>query len=97
MPIGLRANHSLCGDIACGPRAILDHEWLAESLGQPLADQARDDVSRAAGGKTDDNPYRSRRIRESTGKAAAPAARCKNVRRGSFIGVLLPHRLIARA
>src|SRR5262245_4705237 len=27
-----------------------------------------------------------------TGNAAAPAARCKNWRRGSFIGVILPDR-----
>src|SRR6266540_7118255 len=27
---------------------------------------------------------------DTAGSAAAPAARCKNVRRGSFIGVLLP-------
>ena len=31
--------------------------------------------------------------RGKTGSAAAPAARCKNLRRGSFIGVLLPDRL----
>src|SRR6266540_4277587 len=30
---------------------------------------------------------------DTAGSAAAPAARCKNVRRGSFIGVLLPDRL----
>src|SRR4030095_7835428 len=32
-------------------------------------------------------------MRETTGSAAAPAARCRNFRRGSFIGVLLPDRL----
>src|SRR5262245_21405680 len=32
-------------------------------------------------------------MRDTAGSAAAPAARCKNVRRGSFIGVLLPDRL----
>src|SRR5258707_7641541 len=30
---------------------------------------------------------------DAIGRAAVPAARCRNVRRGSFIGVLLPDRL----
>src|SRR6516162_6463117 len=32
-------------------------------------------------------------MRETAGSVAAPAARCKNLRRGSFIAVLLPDRL----
>src|SRR5262245_27108596 len=32
-------------------------------------------------------------MRDRAGSAAAPAARCRKFRRGSFIGVLLPHRL----
>src|SRR5215831_15604960 len=32
-------------------------------------------------------------MRGTTGSAAAPAARCKKFRRGSFIGILLPDRL----
>ena len=32
-------------------------------------------------------------MRGTTGSAAAPAARCRKCRRGSFIGILLPDRL----
>src|SRR5262245_13915110 len=32
-------------------------------------------------------------MRGTTGSAAAPAARCRKFRRGSFIGILLPDRL----
>jgi hypothetical protein len=35
---------------------------LAEALGQPLTDQAREDVRRAAPGKADDDAHRPRRI-----------------------------------
>ena len=49
-------------DIAAGARPVLDDEWLTEPLRQPLSDQARDDVGRAAGGKADDDAHRPRRI-----------------------------------
>ena len=49
-----RAHDRLGGDIAAGARPVLDDEWLAEPLRQPLTDQAREDVVRAAGGKADD-------------------------------------------
>ena len=41
-----RAHDRLGADIAAGARPVLDDEWLAEPLRQPLADQARDDVGR---------------------------------------------------
>ena len=46
-----RTHDRLGGDIAAGARPVLDDELLAEPLRQPLTDQARDDVGRAAGGK----------------------------------------------
>src|SRR4030088_340221 len=47
----------LGGDITAGARSVLDHEWPAEPLRQPLTDQTREDVVRPAGGKTDDNAH----------------------------------------
>ena len=41
-----RAHDRLGADIAAGARPVLDDEWLAEPLRQPLTHQARDDVGR---------------------------------------------------
>ena len=60
--VGGRAHDGFGGDIAGGARPVLDDEWLAEPLRQPLADQAREDVIRATGGKADDQAHRPRRI-----------------------------------
>ena len=57
-----RAHDRLGGDIAASARPVLDDELLAEPLRQPLTDQARDDVGRAAGGEADDDAHRPRRI-----------------------------------
>ena len=54
MAVGGRLHDCLGGDIAAGARTVLDNEWLAEPLRQPLADQARNDVGDAASGKADD-------------------------------------------
>ena len=43
--VGRRTHDRLGGDIAASTRAVLDDEWLAEPLRQPLTHQARDDVS----------------------------------------------------
>ena len=40
----------------------MTNELLAEPLRQPLPDQAREDVGRAAGGEADDQPHRPRWI-----------------------------------
>ena len=47
-----RAHDRLGADIAAGTRAVFDDEWLAEPLRQPLSDQPRDNVGRAAGGRS---------------------------------------------
>src|SRR5262245_25166388 len=49
-------------DIAAGTRPVLDDEWLAEPFRKPLTHQAREDVGRPTGGKTDDDAHRPRRI-----------------------------------
>jgi hypothetical protein len=75
-----------------------DKATVAKGIEQllDLIDAARGDVVSAAGSKADDNAYRPRRVglrpcdarhRRQRGSAAAPAARHKNVRRGSFIAV----------
>ncbi len=71
-----RAHDRLGGDIAAGARPVFDDELLAEPLRQPLADQARDDVGRAAGGKADDDAHRPRRIGlRPCDRATRPGAR----------------------
>ena len=53
----------LGGDIAAGARPVLDDEWLAEPLRQPLTHQARGDVeSQPPGAKPTINAHRPRRI-----------------------------------
>src|SRR5262245_18148566 len=71
---GRRVNHEECvavwrrlhdylgSDIGAGAHPILDDERLAEALGELLADQARDHVGSAAGGITDNDAHRPRRI-----------------------------------
>src|SRR5262249_54181886 len=60
--IGRRTHDRLGSDFAAATRPVLDDEWLAEPLGEPLAHQARDDVTWAAGSKADDDAHRPRRI-----------------------------------
>ncbi len=55
-------HHGLGGDVATGPGPVLNDELLAEPFGQPLRQQARCDVGRAASGETDDDAHRLRRI-----------------------------------
>jgi hypothetical protein len=43
-------------------RSALDDEWLAETLRQPLTNQAREDVGWPAGRKADHDPHRPRRV-----------------------------------
>src|SRR6516225_8151517 len=62
MAVGGRTRDRLGGDFPLGTRAVLDDEGLPEALGEPLADQAREDVGRAAGRKANDDAHRSRRI-----------------------------------
>src|SRR5215831_4674343 len=61
--VGGRPYDRLRADIAASAWPVLDNEWLAEALRQPLAHQACEDVGRAASGKGDDHAHRPRRIR----------------------------------
>ena len=49
--VGGRPYDRLRADIAAATRSVLDHEWLAKALRQPLADQAGDNVGWSARGK----------------------------------------------
>ena len=60
--VGGRASDRFGRDIGAGARAVLDDDLLAEPLRERLADDARDDVGRRAGGKADDQMHRPRRI-----------------------------------
>jgi hypothetical protein len=50
-----------------GARAIFNHKRLAEPLGQPLPNEARQHVERAASRKANDNMHRPHRIIERSG------------------------------
>ena len=60
--VGRRARDRLGRDVAAGARLVLDDELLGELLGQRLRDQARQDVDRLAGRKTDHHAHRLCRI-----------------------------------
>src|SRR5262249_40902840 len=98
--VGGSARDRLQCEIAAGARPVVDDHRLAEPLRQRLADQARDDVGRAAGGDgTVKGTARAREglapaVRGTPDTAAAPAARCKNLRRGSFKLSLPSHHSI---
>src|SRR5262249_5868996 len=57
-----RADARLGADIAASARSILNDEWLAEPLRQPLTHRARDDVGRATGRRRQNQAYRPRWI-----------------------------------
>src|SRR5262245_44734782 len=56
------ADDRLGAEIGASAGPVFDDEWLAEPLRQPLADHARNDVSRAARGKWHDQTHRPRRV-----------------------------------
>jgi hypothetical protein len=43
------AHDRLGGDIGCSTWSVLNDEWLGEPLGEPLTDQACDNVDHPAG------------------------------------------------
>src|SRR5450755_4218581 len=62
MAVGRRTDDDLGADIAGSARPILNEQWLAKPLRQPLTDKARQNVARTTGGKADDDADRPRRI-----------------------------------
>src|SRR5215469_17893492 len=56
------AHDRLGADSAATTGPVLDDEWLAEPLRQPLSDQARHDVGAARGSICDNDAYRPCRI-----------------------------------
>jgi hypothetical protein len=73
MPANLISLAHFSVSSAMNSRPIVDEEWLPEPLRQPLTDQARDDVGRAAGRNSHDQTHRPRRI---WGFAATGLHRC---------------------
>ena len=68
--VGRRLRRLPHGDHAVGAAAVLDHDLLAERIGQPLRDQPRDGVVAAARRERHDQRDRARRIGL---RSAAPA------------------------
>ena len=79
--VGARACDRLGGDVAAGAQPVLDDEWLAEPVRQPLPYQARGDVGGAAGSEADDDAHRPRwiglRQRGPGGGRQCGGARCQ--------------------
>src|SRR5262245_27546636 len=75
------ADDRLGAEIGASAGPVFDDEWLAEPLRQPLADHARNDVSRAARGKWHDQTHRPRRIglrlRDARDGRQRGSARCQ--------------------
>ena len=61
MAVGGRTDHRFGTDIAPGARSVLNDEWLAKPVRQPLGDQTRENIRTAASGLTDDQANRTRR------------------------------------
>lgn len=74
-----RTHHRVGRNIGGGTRLVLDDKWLTESLGQPLAQQPRQDVAQAAGRETGDDPHRSGRVILRPRKPrASPESNCRD-------------------
>ena len=90
-----RAHDDLRCDIAARAGPVLDDELLPEALRQPLTDQTRENVVRTAGGKTDDDPWRPRRVGVSAsearygGKRASACCQAEKTAARKFQDVLL--------
>ena len=60
--VGRCTYNRLSTDIVASTRSVLDDDWLAEPLRQPLTRQARENVGRAGRGDWRDQTDRPRRI-----------------------------------
>jgi len=67
--VGLGIDHRLGADVVAGAGLVLDHELLAEPLGEPLADQPRQNIGRTAWRIADHPADRPRRIIQRRGAA----------------------------
>src|SRR4029077_8259931 len=57
-----RTYDRLGADSAASSRTVVDNKWVAKPLLQPLSHRTCEEVARAAGGKSDDDTHRPRRI-----------------------------------
>src|SRR5579864_5764228 len=96
-----RIHDGLGGDVRACTWPVLDDEWLAKLLRQPLPHQTRDDVVASAGGKPNDPAHRPRRIIERRCNARQDrergSARCQtqNSSAGKFHSITLQARTMA--
>src|SRR3954463_5594731 len=85
----------LRGDPTTGAWSVFDNEGLAHARGEPLTDQARQDVGRAAGGESDNETNGTGWVAARTcewrgaGKRGKAGAQVENRRRDSVIAHLL--------
>src|SRR5262249_20888238 len=90
-----RAHDRLGADVAARARSVVDDKWLAQPFRQPLAHQARVNVVRAAGSKSDDDAHRPRRIGlrpcDARNSRQRDSARCQmqKISAGKFHGLPL--------
>src|SRR5262245_65192773 len=61
--ISRRVHDHLGGDVCGGAGPVLNDEWLAKSVRQPLSYQPSDDVVPTTSGEADDDAHRPRRVR----------------------------------
>ena len=61
--VGRRAHDRFGADVAGAAGPVVDDDGLTEPLREPLADQAREHVTGAAGREADHDAHRSRRDR----------------------------------
>jgi hypothetical protein len=67
--VGRRARHRLQREIAAAARSVVDDDRLAQPLREPLTDQPRNDVGRAAGADEHDHGHRPCRPSLREGRA----------------------------
>jgi hypothetical protein len=60
--VGGRAHDRLGGDVGGGTDPVVNHERLPQTLRQPVTDQSRQDVLRAARSRADDDAHQARRV-----------------------------------
>ena len=58
MAVSRRVHDRLGGDIAAGTWPVLDDDWLAKTLRQPLTNEARGGICTAPGRKSDNQSHR---------------------------------------
>src|SRR4051812_29677279 len=83
--IGGCLHNCLSADIVATAPAVLNDEWLAEPLRQPLPNQARKDIARAPGRIRHDQTHGPRRVglRRSEAHGRKRGSACRQTKKSS--------------